>query len=797
MVPNIFHLKDEFEDANQRLFHQDTSSDDDLSSDGTDSSQEDSEYSEDQSDESDDDDVFEDAANNPIYPGAPISVAESILAIFTVALRFNVPGVLLSSILSLIELHCVKPNNCVKTLYKLKKFFSNINTPLIRHYYCSICFSKSDKQFCNICRNDDNITYFIEVPILEQLASFYKRSKFRENLINRNTREKKNAANFEDIYDGYVYNSLPTDFLANHNNITFTWNSDGVPLFKSSKISIWPLYFMINELPYSLRIKKENMILAGLWFGPHKPLVNMFLEVFRKDLQKLYRGVTFVVANMIDTLRVRALILGGTCDLCAKATFLNIQQFNSKFGCPNCKIETIRYENVQTYPFAENLELRTTNESLLFAETAQNTNTNVYGVKGPTILSQIVHDYVNSTAIDIMHCIYQGITKKLLSFWFETENRTQAYSLLAFINVVDEKIKCLALPSFLPRIPRKINDHAHWKASELKLFLLVYSLPVLKCIMSNRYFEHHILLVYGITLLSLSSISEQMITDAKRALNEYVSRFEVLYGRKNLVCNVHLLLHLPEEVRKFGPLWTMSCFPFENLNGVLKSYVHGSRYPELQIYSSVSTFLSLSELKQKYLRPGTSAFEFCKKTDASGTRRYKTKYLQQNIFAVGLYKKSGFIPAYIINALNMVYNVINIDKCHLFKRLLKNGMYYESEAHAYTKKSNSSCIKYITDNVSNIGIINQFITVCNCECEASCTECNEDCLVYAIVTKCIVERNFICPVTENYIPTILTCDKIDNDYVAVNVKNIINVCYYFKVDDKYFVVEPTNIYEIE
>ena len=53
-------------------------------------------------------------------------------------------------------------------------------------------------------------------------------------------------------------------FLTNPNNISFMWYTDGVPLFKSSKISIWPLFLSINELPYQDRIKQENMLFAGL-----------------------------------------------------------------------------------------------------------------------------------------------------------------------------------------------------------------------------------------------------------------------------------------------------------------------------------------------------------------------------------------------------------------------------------------------------------------------------------------------------------------------------------------------------
>ena len=100
-------------------------------------------------------------------------------------------------------------------------------------------------------------------------------------------------------------------------------------------------------------------------------------------------------------------------------------------------------------------------------------------------------------------------------FWFDSENRTLPSSLFAFIRIVDSKIKNLRLPSFLPRIPRKVSEYSYWKATELQVFLLIYSLPLLKEIMDPQYFEHHILLVHSISLLNFSSVSERMIDRAK------------------------------------------------------------------------------------------------------------------------------------------------------------------------------------------------------------------------------------------------------------------------------------------
>ena len=53
-----------------------------------------------------------------------------------------------------------------------------------------------------------------------------------------------------DVYDGALYRALIKDeFLSNKNNVSFTLNADGVPVFKSSSFSLWPIYLQINELP--------------------------------------------------------------------------------------------------------------------------------------------------------------------------------------------------------------------------------------------------------------------------------------------------------------------------------------------------------------------------------------------------------------------------------------------------------------------------------------------------------------------------------------------------------------------
>ena len=410
------------------------------------------------------------------------------------------------------------------------------------------------RYFCSHCQQSEQVSYFLEISIIEQLGSMFKRLGFRELLKHRFMRNKRYESNYEDIYDGSIYKSLPQNFINNPNNITFTWNSDGIPIFNSSHISIWPYYLTVNELPFKERIKKENTVVAGLWFGTLKPVANLFLSAFENSFEQLYKGVDFEIPSEEDYIKVKGILISGTCDLPAKAQFLNIQQFNGKHGSPNCEIETVRLENVQTYPITESITLRTTEQSKLYAVEASEKGKPVYRIKGPTVLSLIMKNYIETSIIDSMHCVYQGMMKKLLTLWFSPEHCHHPSSLLPFISDINKIMRKITPPSLATRMPRKVSEFPNWKASELKTFLLIFSLSVLEPIMSKRYFEHHKLLVHAITVLNLEIVNDEMIETARRILTEYVSQFESLYGKKYVTLNVHLLLHLPGEVKKVGPL---------------------------------------------------------------------------------------------------------------------------------------------------------------------------------------------------------------------------------------------------
>ena len=124
-------------------------------------------------------------------------------------------------------------------------------------------------------------------------------------------------------------------------------NTDGVPVFKSSKVSIWPLYYIINELEYGKRIARENMLFAGLWFGEKKSAMWTFLRLHMNALKELETGIEFKSPSRGQFV-CKALLLACTCDLPARCLVCNSMQYNRNTGAGNVSslVKLLKLANV-------------------------------------------------------------------------------------------------------------------------------------------------------------------------------------------------------------------------------------------------------------------------------------------------------------------------------------------------------------------------------------------------------------------------------------------------------------------
>ena len=281
----------------------------------------------------------EDLDHKPLYENCPLAVGLSALLI-TIAMRYLLSGKALHDLLELISLHYRTPNYCFKSLFKFKKYFQHLKSPLKYHKYCARCtVAINDNAIMQTCPNalchqdltvTGNISFLIEVPIEQQLLSMFGTPGIWDLLSFCFKRIKKDRENLEDIYDGNQYRKYfqGGGILSDQRNISFTWNTDGIPVFKSSKLAIWPLYCIVNELPYAQQIRRSNMIFAGLWFGSTKPNMLTYFKPFHSSLRQLETEGIKVESPEAGNFISRAILLAGTCDLPAKCLVCNTVQFN-------------------------------------------------------------------------------------------------------------------------------------------------------------------------------------------------------------------------------------------------------------------------------------------------------------------------------------------------------------------------------------------------------------------------------------------------------------------------------------
>ena len=150
---------------------------------------------------------------------------------------------------------------------------------------------------------------------------------------------------------------------------------------------------------------------------------------------------------------------------------------------------------------------------------------------------------------------------------------------------IDRKLTNQNPPNEFSRMPRTIAKHRKfWKASELRNWMLYYSLPLLLGHLPPVYWHHFALLVCALHILLQSEIDNILIDAAELMLEDFCKLLPKLYGRRNCTHNMHLLTHLCKYVRLWGPLWTHSLFPFENKNGLLKNEFHGTNNIAKQLF---------------------------------------------------------------------------------------------------------------------------------------------------------------------------------------------------------------------
>lgn len=506
-----------------------------------------------------------------------------------------------------------------------------------------------------------------------------------------------------DVWDGSVLRCLSKagHFFSTKCNLAFSLNTDEIPLYKSSSWGLWPVFLTILNLPPAIRMKAENILLAALWYGPGKPPMWELLGPALKHLQQLSAGVTIHTPDGPRSVRGRLVM--GVFDLPAKAAVLSVKQFNGKHGCTVCTHPGKKIgRNTRVYP--PQMYPERTHEA---AAAAHRSNCAVDGVKGLSPLAQYV-DLVVSIPVDYMHAVLEGVVKMLMKTWFDSKHHRGPQYIGRRTAAVDAQLMRQRLPLEFSHPPRSIGQHLHyWKASELRNWLLYYSLPLLLPHLPPLYWHHYALLVCAVHILLKDTLADAEIDAAEQMLYDFLIMLPDLYPERCCTVNSHLLSHLAKYARAWGPLWTHSSFGYENKNGHIKQFIHNRSEVVSQLLFNIDVHITLQQLYPVLTTTENSeTLDFL--SGVSGTdihvRRNMMK-VDDHVYAVGKLSLTVLTEDQAC-ALGVERGAV----AQTFLRLYKDGALYHSQAYSRSEgKRDSTVCHYQGDEGICFGRIHIFI----------------------------------------------------------------------------------------
>jgi len=335
-------------------------------------------------------------------------------------------------------------------------------------------------------------------------------------------------------------------------DIKWQINIDGLPLTKSSNTQFWP----ILAYPSGTELSPVGI---GIYCGAKKPEnCNEYLNQF---------------VNEVNGSSIPLQLF--SCDSPARSYICGVKGHTAFSGCGKCTQIGKTLQN--RVVFSTTTEPLRTNESFRTESDEDHHNYT-------SILTNIKDlDMVNDFVLDYMHLVCLGVTKKLILLWMRGNHRVFK---LSSLQISEISSKLLTLKEFVcsefSRKPRGLDDVNHWKATEFRQFLLYTGPITTKGILPADHYNLFMCLSVSITILVSSDLAE-LNSYAESLLKLFVRSFPVLYGEQYVSSNIHGLLHLAADSKRFGPLDNFSAFRFENYLGKLKRLVRSSNNPLAQI----------------------------------------------------------------------------------------------------------------------------------------------------------------------------------------------------------------------
>lgn len=343
--------------------------------------------------------------------------------------------------------------------------------------------------------------------------------------------------------------------LSDNRNAELEINIDGLPLFKSSKMQLWPILGCINN---------SEPFVVSIFCGDRKPPLEEFFEPFVNEVLQ---------ENQITLTKV-------ICDSPARAMVKCIKSHTGYSSCDKCNVVGEYDKESKQVVFTSEGSIRT--DAHFRSQTDRNHH------KGVSPLLRLPIDMVMNLPYDPMHLLYLGVMKRLLTFWDIGPRRTR-FSATMKSSLSDVLIKFVAyFPTEFARKPRSLEYLKYFKATEFRYFLLYTGCVALKDFCSSDMYFHFLTLHCAAVILSDDNMFLSQNDRANDCLRDFVDKCRTIYGKRMMSYNIHALLHLAGDCLRYGPLDKFSAFKYENALKGLKSKVRGGNLPIEQLEKRLS-----------------------------------------------------------------------------------------------------------------------------------------------------------------------------------------------------------------
>lgn len=151
----------------------------------------------------------------PLYQNSNITLGQCLLLLVSFVLANKLTSSAIINLLKLLALILPVGNLLPDTKYLFDKYFCNFREGTKFHLYCPDCqkwLGLDDAVQCDVCginyTRDDLVkkgSFVLYIPLQDQLVELLQRPDIGSKIDHRFTRIKRNENNYEDIYDGQMY----------------------------------------------------------------------------------------------------------------------------------------------------------------------------------------------------------------------------------------------------------------------------------------------------------------------------------------------------------------------------------------------------------------------------------------------------------------------------------------------------------------------------------------------------------------------------------------------------------------